>query len=139
MKVLLEEFRKRGVRVYFAPLQYCSGALRYSRGVWFCVINSLKPVVHQRFTLAHELYHFDHHKHLSNLFTDYATNSELEREANRGAAELLMPLDQVRAFWVALSGLPYSYDDRISILARGLMVSREAMRIRLKEIFCEGR
>lgn len=139
MRTLLGEFQERGVRVYFAPLQYCSGALRFSRGVWFCVIDSLKPLVHQRFTLAHELYHFDHHRHLSNLFTDYATNSRLEREANRGAAELLMPTDQVRAFWVALSGLSYSYDDRVGILARGFMVSREAMRIRLKELEIEGR
>jgi len=132
MRALLEQFSKRKIEVLFGPLTFCSGILLRYRRHWFCVINTRKAFVHQRFTLAHELYHFDHHRHLAQLFPVYSTStSSLEREANRGAADMLMPTDRVTAYINALWAKPR---DLAGHLARVFRVSRQAMEIRLEEL-----
>jgi Zn-dependent peptidase ImmA (M78 family) len=131
MKGLLKEFEARGIEVIFAPLPYCSGALYFKQGRWFCVIASQKPLTHQRFTLAHELYHFDHHQKMGNFFLDYSQSGWMEREANRGAAEYLMPDFLVP---VAMEALKSQGNLSLEELARFFGVSRQAMRIRLEEL-----
>ena len=132
MEGLLEEFKKREIEVVWKPLQNCSGVLRFYKGFWFCVINSQRSFTHQRFTLAHELFHFDHHRNLGNLFTDYHFDNWIEREANKGAAEMLMPEGLIRAYSEALRS--FSREKEIKILAGVFGVSQKAMEIRFKEL-----
>ncbi|MGB9835072.1 MAG: ImmA/IrrE family metallo-endopeptidase [bacterium] len=136
MKKILEDFKKRGVRVIFWPLKTCSGALYLYRDHWFCFVNSLEPITRQRFTLAHELYHFDFHRELSDLFTDFGGKDYFEREANKGAAEYLMPASLIFAAYEALhnSGF-YS----VEVMSAYFGVSKQAMSIRLKELGLERR
>lgn len=132
MDKLREDFQDRGVALIFAPMDYCSGVLRFMRGRWFCVINSLRPFTHQRFTMAHELYHFDHHRKFYTLFTDFGKSNWMEKEANRGAAEMLMPEDQMRIFHGSLN--KPTEECRVKILAHFFGVSPKAMEIRFKEL-----
>ncbi|MGB9554024.1 MAG: ImmA/IrrE family metallo-endopeptidase, partial [bacterium] len=109
------------------------GLLKFQEGFWYCIINSRKPRTHQKFTLAHELYHFDHHRHLSTLFADYGENSQLEHEANLYAAELLMPKEEL------LSTLPDLYEpeqitSQVEQLSRKFDVSFESMVRRLMDL-----
>ncbi len=59
---------------------------------WLVVLNSRMPASRQRYTLAHELGHIvlGHDQKLTS--TDVAAANELESEADRFAAALLMPL-----------------------------------------------
>jgi len=134
LEKLLEEFEKRGIKVIFHPLsEEISGLLKYQDGSWYCIINSRKPRTHQKFTLAHELYHFDRHRHLSTLFADYGENSQMEHEANLYAAELLMPKEEL------LSVLPDLYEaeqisSQVEFLSQKFEVSFEAMVRRLMDL-----
>jgi len=134
LEKLLEEFSKRKIKVIFHPLsEEVSGILKFQEGFWFCIINSRKPRTHQRFTLAHELYHFDHHRHLSTLFADYGENSQMEHEANLYAAELLMPKEDL------LSDLPDLYEpeqitSQVEHLSQKFQISFEAMVRRLMDL-----
>ena len=134
MEKLLEEFAKRKIKVIFHPLkEEISGILKFQDGNWFCIVNSSKPPSHQRFTLAHELYHFDHHRHMDGLFTNKEVNSSLERQANLYAAELLMPKEEV------LSSLPDLYEPEqilsyVESLASKFEVSFQAVVRRLMEL-----
>lgn len=128
-------FQQRGIELFFAPLPNCfSGALRYRKDLrrWFCIINDRPALTRQRFTAAHELFHYDHHRHLVSLFDDYSViGSRLEREANRGAANMLMPENRIRAHIETLRAVPY---DLIGHMARVFKVSWKEMWIRLKEL-----
>ena len=134
MEKLLEEFSKRKIKVIFHPLsEEVSGILKFQEGFWYCIVNSRKPRTHQRFTLAHELYHFDHHRHLSTLFADYGENSQMEHEANLYAAELLMPKEEL------LESLPDLYEpeqitSQVEHLSQKFDVSFEAMVRRLMDL-----
>ena len=88
--------------------------------------------VRQRWTLAHELGHYLLHARsgVCSLF-DEPTQ---EREANKYAAELLIPVDQVIACWEALNIYPYNKEEKIKILAKEFEVSAQAMEIRIKEV-----
>ncbi len=87
----------------------------------------------RRFTLAHEISHFLLHKHLmtSGLVDNEIYRSGLgdrvEFEANRLAAELLMPASLVRAVW-------HSGNRSIGQLANAFGASEDAMRIRLEQL-----
>lgn len=91
---LIREFEKRGVRVVFKVLHFWAGVLFSLKGNWFCYINSRSPSKTQKWTLAHELGHLILHQDSSSLFTDGifpAAEEDAEWQANRFAAELLMP------------------------------------------------
>lgn len=115
-----------------------SGALiRNANGTYTIEVNSLHPETRQRFTIAHELGHFVHHRHLlGNGVNDnlaYRTDREheyfngrigprQETEANKFAASLLMPADVVNE--MKRTGIP------VDAMAEHLGVSRHAMSIR---------
>jgi hypothetical protein len=100
----------------------------------------------QRFTVAHELGHFILHQHEMGRFIadtkdlireegDAKKIADMERQANRFAAELLMPAEvciarakEFRAKYEVLPLQPFAYQ-----LAAELLVSPEAMRYRLKD------
>lgn len=87
----------------------------------------------RRFTLAHELGHFVLHKSIigDGLIDSAMYRSRLgdmyERQANRWAADTLMPAGVVRAYY---RGGTHSVQD----LARILDVSEAAVKIRLEEL-----
>jgi Zn-dependent peptidase ImmA (M78 family) len=126
-------------------------ALRSASGEWVIGVNTTTSARRQRFTIAHELGHLLLHE--GDLILDYyirthfkgdevrvnfrdaesslATNSQ-EIEANRFAAEILMPRDLV--FDEArnvLQAEPLSRDELIKKLAATFNVSPEAMGYRL--------
>ncbi|MEL6645586.1 MAG: ImmA/IrrE family metallo-endopeptidase [Pseudomonadota bacterium] len=90
-----------------------------------------EPAARQRFTAAHELGHFVLHKHLigDRVEDNYLLRSEglsnaVEAEANRFAADLLMPRAQIaRAMEAGITGA--------DALADAFGVSLTAMSIRL--------
>jgi Zn-dependent peptidase ImmA (M78 family) len=115
-----------------------SGALiKNADGSYTIQVNALHPETRQRFTIAHEMGHFVHHRHLLgdgvNDSRAYRTDSnhkyynarigpKQETEANRFAASLLMPGDVVNE--MVKIGMP------VSAMAEHLGVSRHAMSIR---------
>lgn len=96
-------------------------------------INANDPARRRRFTLAHEIAHFVLHRDLigDGLIDDGMYRSKLggdyERQANRFAADILMPPALVRGYY---RGGMVSYAD----LGETFGVSTDAMRIRLQEL-----
>jgi len=100
------------------------------RGDTYCIgVNRRHPLTRRRFSAAHELYHYLEHRHLlavSTCFSARASADELhEREANRFAAELLMP-----AIWVKYYLRYWS----MQVLADTFGVSKPAVARRLQEL-----
>ncbi|MGR0277737.1 ImmA/IrrE family metallo-endopeptidase [Marinomonas dokdonensis] len=105
-------------------------------------VNKKHGEYRQRFTIAHEIGHFILHRHLMGTgITDnvaYRTDGDMknskikpshEAEANRFAASLLLPKEQVVDKFKEMTG---SVDNKISQLADYFEVSLTAMTIRLK-------
>lgn len=104
------------------------------RGGWsgfLCLINSDDHPRRQRFTLAHELAHFILHRDLidTSLVDDTmyrgGLSDPMERQANKLAADILMPVWLIRGHWDSGNRDPME-------LARLFEVSPKAMEIRLK-------
>jgi len=100
------------------------------KGDTYCIgVNRRHPLTRRRFSAAHELYHYLEHRHLladSTWFSARASADELhEREANRFAAELLMP-----AIWVKYYLRYWS----MQVLADTFGVSKPAVARRLHEL-----
>lgn len=112
------------IPLYKIPLpDEISGELVFNEAHPSIVVNSTQPIVRQRFTTAHELIHL-HCGHGPALCLDKADTWK-EREANAGAAELLMP-----ASYIAAHAHMYGFD--LERLARRYGVSQRAMEIRLR-------
>lgn len=96
-------------------------------------INSRDPDRRKRFTLAHEIAHYILHRDLigDGLIDDALYRSKLgewyERQANRWAADTLMPAALVRGLY---RGGMMSFSE----LSQTLNVSTDAIRIRLNEL-----
>jgi Zn-dependent peptidase ImmA (M78 family) len=117
-----------GARVEFVPNPGWSGALTQDADAATVWINSDESPLRQRFTMAHECAHLLLHE--GNLFRDgnyWSDGSQKEVEANKYAADLLMPLA-----WVAELGVPCNFDS--ANLCRQFGVSSAAMEIRLAKI-----
>lgn len=100
------------------------------QGDTYCIgVNRRHPLTRRRFSAAHELYHYFEHRHLladSTWFNARASADELhEREANRFAAELLMP-----ATWFKY----YLRFGSMQRLADAFGVSKPAAARRLREL-----
>lgn len=103
---------------------------------WIMTINSLHHPHRQRFTMAHELGHFFKHAPLSSEFrdTNFFRNAEtnpMEAEANKFAAELLMPAENFENF---IENVSAQAED----LAEHFQVSSIAVRIRAKQLGYSG-
>jgi Zn-dependent peptidase ImmA (M78 family) len=96
-------------------------------------LNAHDSAARRRFTLAHEISHFLLHREFldGSLTDDRMYRSRLgdvmERQANRLAAQLLMPANLVRVAWNA-----GAHD--IGELAKAFDVSERAVEIRLREL-----
>ncbi|MGY5352006.1 ImmA/IrrE family metallo-endopeptidase [Wenyingzhuangia sp. IMCC45533] len=107
-------------------------------------LNENHSEVRKRFTIAHEIGHFNLHSEQP-LFIDYYqekiyrrnknTNDdyEIEREANIFAANLLMPEHLISQ---QIDNLPdnLSYVEQVNCLTKVFNVSKQAMDIRLKSL-----
>lgn len=97
-------------------------------------LNSNHAPTRQRFTLAHEIAHFIKHRKqleaggiVDNALYRSLLPEPMEWEANRYAAQLLMPLSAMQKLWAAGVKSP-------SLLALHLGVSEQAAEIRLAQL-----
>ena len=143
---LKAEFEKRGIHLVFTALEG-DGALFKRKGKWYCFLNARSPSVRQRWTMAHELGHFDLHREAQDesapsedqeVFFEgqgypFSGTVIMEQEANLYAAELLMPKEEL------LSVLPDLYEpeqipSQVEFLSQKFEVSFEAMVRRLMDL-----
>lgn len=103
-----------------------SGSLSYENGRFLIYVNERQPLTRKRFTIAHEIAHFLKHRdkmkgqveHIDTVVqpvggvlyraTDRCLSSEekqLEVEANKIAAEILMPEDEFLDIWDTASSI----------------------------------
>ncbi|ASY75467.1 ImmA/IrrE family metallo-endopeptidase [Pectobacterium polaris] len=114
-----------------------SGSLRKEKnGGWVMTINSLHHPHRQRFTIAHEIGHFIRHAVQMDLFVDtvFFRNEEsnkMEVEANKFAAELLMPEKEFTRYIETESR-------NVSDIANYFQVSSMAVRIRAQQLGFTG-
>lgn len=98
-------------------------------------INRHEMAERQRFTLAHEIAHYLLHRDkigggvVDNIMYRSNLSSTLEVEANKLAADLIMPRALINKRLAELHNL--DTDDKITALAERFRVSQAAMRIRL--------
>jgi Zn-dependent peptidase ImmA (M78 family) len=133
-----------GVRVKMDDFgEGISGFLVFKNGNGLIGINPDESRVRQRFTIAHELGHYNLHCNKSESFfvskihfrdEDSSTGEmKKEREANAFAAAILMPK---RMLQEAIESIPsfYTEDMAIKSLAKKFDVSTMAMSIRLSKL-----
>ncbi|MCY4549265.1 MAG: ImmA/IrrE family metallo-endopeptidase [Defluviicoccus sp.] len=114
-----------------------SGLIECVNGEYRIKINRHEARERQRYTLAHEIAHFLLHRDIIDQRGEIVDNvlyrsgqpAQIEYEANRLAADLIMPEDFIRADLSAV-GLPVT-DEVIERLAHEWQVSTAAMEIRL--------
>ena len=144
LPIKIEEIAKsRGLKVMAYPLgDDVSGLLAIQDGVGTIGYNQNEPKVRRRFTIAHELGHYELHKEKSDLFVDKQfiyrsqnsghtpVNQALEQEANYFASAILMPTDQLRK---AIEGtnMDLASEEAIKELAKLFEVSTTAMSLRI--------
>lgn len=134
-----------GVHLRYEPFEGELSGLLYREDDRIIIgVNSLHSKTRQRFTIAHEIGHLKlhdgselyvdrnypvHRNHRSSEATDLH-----EIEANRFAAELLMPEGMIRSDWAERGENPvydYENDEYIHKLAKRYKVSLQAMIFRL--------
>lgn len=113
-----------------------SGYLAREDDGWIIVVNSLHHPKRQRFTLAHELAHYALHRQTQDKFIDKklfrnGDSNPMEVEANRFAAELLMPDEDFRNY-------VEHHSSKVEDLADRFEVSALAVRVRAKELGYSG-
>jgi len=124
-----------GLRVWEKSLPNISGMvtpdqLNGGRSGYSIYVNAEDPLNRRRFTIAHEIAHYLLHRKRMPEFKDdrmYRSpglSDDVEAEANRLAADILMPRRIIRKL------LDQGVDDP-RIMASRLMVSPDAMEIRL--------
>lgn len=145
--IKIEEIaRMRGIKVMPYPLgDDVSGLLAIQDGEATIGYNQNEPKVRKRFTIAHELGHYELHRDKSDLFVDkqfiYRSeqsgntpiNQMMEQEANAFASAILMPTDQLRKA-VRESNLDLVNEEAIKELAKKFEVSTTAMSIRISSL-----
>lgn len=122
-----------------------SGLLVIQEGVGTIGFNPNEAPVRVRYTIAHELGHYDLHRDKNDLFVDKqliyrsqqsgdtAEKFQMEQEANFFASALLMPSNLLRKE-VERAKLDLASDDAIQLLAKKFEVSTTAMTIRISSL-----
>jgi len=140
--------RREGVAVdeLGNPSDSLAGFVFTAGRVGWAFVSAADPLARRRFTAAHELGHFVLHRATMGRFradtdttlqeADGEVADRMEREANRFAAELLMPADICREradeFRERYGCCPRGV--LVYRLASELLVSREALRYRLQSL-----
>ena len=137
--------KKMKIRIKHEDLENdVSGFLVIKEGRSVIVLNKNHPPNRKRFTLAHEIGHYTLHKELDEIFLDsnltyfrskdYSNkDSNIEKEANCFAAELLMP-KPIIAKLIEDNNINISDENDFSNLAKTLKVSERALAIRLMKL-----
>ncbi|ARB85390.1 MULTISPECIES: ImmA/IrrE family metallo-endopeptidase [Yersinia] len=130
--------KELGITMRMQPMEgEESGCLKQTRdGSWVMTVNSLHHPHRQRFTIAHELAHYVKHTIHTKEFIDKAFFRDgqinaMESEANRFAAELLMPEDEFKRYVTEKS-------KKVMDIANYFQVSSMAVRIRAKQLGYSG-
>jgi Zn-dependent peptidase ImmA (M78 family) len=127
--------RAEGLFLCARPFDYVAGVFIRDEVFPVIMVNSREPRVRRRFTIAHELGHY-YLAHQRTAFPEPGNDVQLEREANRFAACLLMPESWLRDYWRAYAG---NRENRESVVAGIFDVSQAALRVRLRELgLCLG-
>ena len=87
MITLESRFQHRSIILAFQQMDERIDGLLFSiAGSWRCLINETKPTHRKRYTMAHELVHYDRHRQYSWCFMESAGQEStwLERQANAG-------------------------------------------------------
>lgn len=138
--------RKRGLEVIAYPLgDDVSGLLSIENGKGTIGYKDSEPKVRQRFTIAHELGHYELHRDKSNLFVDKqfiyrSLNSGdtqekkiMEQEANYFASAILMPTNILKKE-IDKVNFDLASESVIEDLAEKFEVSSTAMSIRISNL-----
>jgi Zn-dependent peptidase ImmA (M78 family) len=147
LPIKIEEIaRLKGLKVMPYPLgEDVSGLLSIEDGKGTIGYNENEPKVRRRFTIAHELGHYELHKDKSDLFVDKqfiyrskdsgnsAVNIQMEQEANFFASAILMPTDLLRKE-VSKIQIDLGSGPGINELAKVFEVSPTAMSVRLAQL-----
>jgi len=141
--------RELGVAVRLQPFAgKLSGMLVRKDGAWVIGVNSLEVPVRQRFTVAHEIGHYQLHAAAQDVFIDRSFpirfrdgrsstgEDRQEIEANGFAAELLMPTDFLQRDLAneEIDGLGVDGEELVERMAKRYQVSKQAMTIRLTNL-----
>jgi len=144
LPIKIEEIAKmRGLQVLpYALGDDVSGLLAIQDGKGTIGYNQNEPKVRKRYTIAHELGHYELHKDKSDLFVDKqfifrsqnsastVVNAIMEQEANYFASAILMPTNHLRKKIEELS-LDLVSEQGLTDLAKIFEVSTAAMSIRI--------
>jgi len=147
LPIKIDEIAKsRGLDIVpFAFGEDVSGVLSIKDGMGTIGYNENEPRVRRRFTIAHEMGHFELHKDKSDLFVDKqfiyrsqnsgntAINQQMEQEANLFASAILMPTELVRRE-VEKSNIDLTNEEAIKALAKLFDVSTTAMSVRISSL-----
>jgi Zn-dependent peptidase ImmA (M78 family) len=112
-----------------------SGEIRETDGIVTIKVNRHDIKERQRFTIAHEIAHFLLHRdRLASGITDdvlYRSRltDDLERQANRLAADIIMPTNLIQGALTNLAAL--KPDDKLKKIAELAQVSLAAVKIRI--------
>lgn len=128
-----------GIKMRLEPLKGEDSGCLYKDNKsqeWIMLVNSLHHPNRQRFTIAHEIAHYLMHSKQLDFFKDevFFRNGEsniIEIEANRFAAELLMPSEAFSIFIKQKSTL-------VADIANYFGVSAMAVRIRAQQLGYQG-
>jgi Zn-dependent peptidase ImmA (M78 family) len=132
MPIDLELFWKRfGIVVKRINLELVSGIIIKDRELPLIAVNKNMGLARIRFTLAHELGHFILPHNRSVFSCQESQMDRWEQEANRFAAELLMPQPLIKRLWGRYKDNP---EHRLEIVAEKLQVSQQALNIRLRQM-----
>lgn len=126
-----------GIKVKILPLDNeVSGYIQNDGGTWGIYVNALHHPRRQRFTIAHELGHYFLHRDKKQKFVDKKLfrNGEtniFETQANKFAAEILMPEEEFRNYVV-------NHSNKVDFIAEHFGVSALAVRVRASELGFSG-
>lgn len=115
-----------------------SGEIRNNDGSFFIRVNRHDASTRQRFTVAHEIAHYLLHRELigdgivDDILYRSSLSDSLEAEANRLAADIVMPWSLLNNFFLIHKALPV--EQRIEKLAFAADISVTAIKIRLGKI-----
>ncbi|MDC5869874.1 ImmA/IrrE family metallo-endopeptidase [Vibrio europaeus] len=125
-----------GINIKVATLpDNISGEIKETNGSVTIKVNKHDVNARQRFTLAHEVAHFLLHKHLLNSgITDdvlyrSSLSDEVEAQANRLAADILMPLSLIKS--AVERHVDKKSEAKWEAVAQEAEVSTTALKIRL--------
>lgn len=127
-----------GIRVIPATFKedWISGGIHKEGNVTSIYVSNSEHFNRQRFTIAHEIGHFNMHldeigdkgilEAVDMYRSPYSSDPDKEVEANEFAASILMPEDLLRKYWVQCRSVEF--------VADLFNVSRQAMQIRLSSL-----